>query len=437
MIDTLISRMSLKKLFWATLALALVSRLLFLGHPPSYYFDEVYHGFTAVEYVHGNVATYDPWAKPPPNLAYEWTHPPLAKLIMAIFILVFGENAWGWRLGSVVFSMIVLGFVYRLVRERVSERAAVFSTFFLAVDGSFLTQSRIAMNDVYFMAFLLFALWSYLRWKDRPSPKSRYFWWTGIGIGLALSCKWTALYTFLVIGLDVFGVDRGKLFLTDFKTKGWKWLALCFLAWVVLPLAVYFSSYAHFFWMGWKWDRFVELQRQMWWYHSHLKATHPFQSLPWQWVLNVKPVWMHLSNDVSPEWKRDIWNLGNTVVYWFGLLSVIWIAFFSKRIPQTDAQKTSMNFFIIGYVCFWVPWTFSPRIMFSYHYLPAVPFLCMCLGSTIDRMLDTHGKLWVRLGYWVPYLAAIWFLLFFPFNTGAPIPKKFHDQIYMRWPRAR
>lgn len=436
MIEKWVAHLSLKKLFWLILGLAVVSRLLFLGHPDHFYFDEVYHAFTAKEYVHGNVATYDPWAKPPPNLAYEWTHPPLAKLIMAVFIYVFGENPWGWRLGSVVFSLIVLLLVFRIVKEHVSERAAVFSMFFLTMDGSFLTQSRIAMNDVFFMAFLFLALWAYLRFKNRPTLRSWPFWLTGIGIGLSLACKWTAVYTYLVIALDLFLLDQARLFRTDFKKTGWKWLLACFFGWVVIPLLVYFASYAHFFWMGWGKDRFFELQRQMWWYHSHLKATHPYQSLPWQWLLNVKPVWMYLASDAPEGLNRDIWNLGNTLVYWFGLLSVLWIVFMPGKLPASESQKRIFNFWVVAYLCFWVPWVFSPRIMFAYHYIPAVPFLCISLGSVLDRALETRKDSWGRLTYWVSFLAFIWFLLFFPFNTGAPTSKTVHDQVYLRWPRA-
>src|SRR5689334_12116741 len=90
----------------AVLAFSFLSKVIYLHIPDNFYFDEVYHGFTATRYLHSDISAYDPWAKPPPGMAFEWTHPPLAKLIMAGFMAVLGENAVGWRIGSVIFGTI-------------------------------------------------------------------------------------------------------------------------------------------------------------------------------------------------------------------------------------------------------------------------------------------------------------------------------------------
>jgi len=54
-------------------AVAFVSRVAGLGHPPGMYFDEVYHARTGAEYLNHKEV-------------YEWTHPPLAKEIIALDI---------------------------------------------------------------------------------------------------------------------------------------------------------------------------------------------------------------------------------------------------------------------------------------------------------------------------------------------------------------
>jgi len=403
--------------------LAIIARLICLGYPDRFYFDEVYHGFTAKEYLHGNVSTYDPWAKPPPGLAYEWTHPPLAKLIMSVFMMILGENAWGWRMGSVVFSLICIYFLYLFLKENFSKSVAVLGAFFLAVDGSFLAQSRIAMNDVYFMAFMLIFFWSYQRWKKQPDLKKWPFWVGGLALGLAASCKWTALYIYLILAVDLLILN--PLF---FKKNGIQWMFWCFVGWIILPLMVYLLSYAQFFYFGWDWDRLVELQKQMWWYHSRLKATHPFQSQPWQWVLNVKPVWMYLGSDAASWEKKDIYNLGNSVVYWGGFLSLI-VLTFRKAAHQDSKSLNHLNLLSLCYLGFWVPWTFSPRIMFSYHYLPAVPFLCGLLAVWVDGWSSRYKKA-------ILIAAFIWFFIFYPFNTGVSVSKTFSDSIYGNIPRS-
>jgi len=64
------------------LLLAFFTRFWRLGIPDTYHFDEVYHAFTAKEMLLGNSAAWEFWNTPPEGFAYEWTHPPLAKLFM-------------------------------------------------------------------------------------------------------------------------------------------------------------------------------------------------------------------------------------------------------------------------------------------------------------------------------------------------------------------
>ena len=59
-------------------------RLFRINEPARYYFDEVYHVITARAFAQNNPAAYDPFAPPPEEgTAYDWLHPPLAKLIQA------------------------------------------------------------------------------------------------------------------------------------------------------------------------------------------------------------------------------------------------------------------------------------------------------------------------------------------------------------------
>ena len=57
----------------AVFAVAFVSRVAGLGHPPGMYFDEVYHARTGAEYLNDKEV-------------YEWTHPPLAKELIGLSI---------------------------------------------------------------------------------------------------------------------------------------------------------------------------------------------------------------------------------------------------------------------------------------------------------------------------------------------------------------
>lgn len=62
-------------------------------------FDEVYHGRTAYEFLHGLVT-------------YETTHPHLGKILMSIGVKIFGMTPFGWRFMSVVFGILILPLMY-------------------------------------------------------------------------------------------------------------------------------------------------------------------------------------------------------------------------------------------------------------------------------------------------------------------------------------
>ena len=84
------------------------TRLVNLSLPPAHYFDEVYHAFTAQEMAKGNIDAWEWWHQAPSDFAYEWTHPPLAKLGMVLGMKVFGENAFGWRIVQAILGTLVV-----------------------------------------------------------------------------------------------------------------------------------------------------------------------------------------------------------------------------------------------------------------------------------------------------------------------------------------
>jgi dolichyl-phosphate-mannose--protein O-mannosyl transferase len=61
-----------------------------------------------------------------------------------------------------------------------------------------------------------------------------------------------------------------------------------------------------------------------------------------------------------------------------------------------------------------VPWAASPRIMFLYHYLPAIPFLSIATGYVLRR----SPKL--ILGYFIA--GSLLFVYFYPHWAGLTIP---------------
>lgn len=411
---------------WATLGLVFLgffAKLYRLDYPQKFYFDETYHGFTATRFLHGDTNVFNPWVKQPADTAYEWTHPPLSKLVMATTMSVVGENSFGWRFGSVIFGTFAIALAGWLAFELFqSTSVSLLTVFFLTFEGLFFVQSRIAMNDIYFVCFALATFVSYVRWRRNPDGMIPLL-LTGVSLGLALSCKWTGFYLFLIIAIDVGG---SFIWTNRFPGGRLPWREV--LAWSIVPAMVYLGSYSRLFTLGGNWDSFVELQRQMWRYHNGLTSTHSYQSVPWQWLLNVRPVWMHVDYS-TPGKIRNIYNIGNSLILILGLVAFVRLVFEKKR------QWTwELYFTALCYLMLWLPWSFSPRIMLFYHYLPAVPFLCIFLALWTDRLLRSRESRRHRFGVGVLVASALWFLVFFPHMTGLAVSPAFADAVYFTVP---
>jgi dolichyl-phosphate-mannose--protein O-mannosyl transferase len=192
----------------------------------------------------------------------------------------------------------------------------------------------------------------------------------------------------------------------------------------VLPVVAYLASYTQLVAMGYGWRQFWSLQRHMWRYHAHLQGHHAYQSVPWQWVLNVRPISLYVRYGPG-DMIANIYNLGNSVVLYFGVAAMAALA-----VRQFRRRSWPALFLLAGYLILWTPWAFSPRLMFFYHYLPAVPLLCVAAGWLLARW-QMDRRRWVRLAGWsVVAMSAAWFIFFFPQMTAIPVPQWWADAAY-------
>ncbi|KKU22656.1 MAG: Dolichyl-phosphate-mannose-protein mannosyltransferase family protein, partial [Microgenomates group bacterium GW2011_GWA1_46_15] len=348
------------------LLFAFATRMYRVTLPKTYYFDEVYHAVTAKLYAHNNPAGYEWWHDAPePNTAIEWLHPPVAKLFQAGSMYIFGENSFGWRFPSVIFGVGVVWMTYVLALQLTKVRGvALLASFFSAVDGLLLAQSRIAMNDIFLVFFMLCALVFYTRWRKYRKPYQIVV--SGILTGLAVATKWSGAFL-----LPIFFIDT---FVVVLKEKKFILLLKGVLSWIILPILIYLLSYSQFWLQGHAWSQFKELHNQIWYYQTHLNATHASQSTPLQWMFDLKPVWMYVDYN-TPGKVGNIYNLGNPIVFWGGLITAVWFA-----VLWLKNRDWKRGFLLLTYLSVWTPWLFSPRIMFSYHYAPAIPLLCIMLA---------------------------------------------------------
>ena len=107
------------------------------------YFDEIYFVRTAEQYLHS-------------QLPYEWTHPPLGKLIQASSILIFGFDPFGWRIMGVLFATLMIAVMYLLGKKLFGTWIGGFSAaFLLTFDFMHFTMARMGTADTYVVFFSL------------------------------------------------------------------------------------------------------------------------------------------------------------------------------------------------------------------------------------------------------------------------------------------
>src|SRR3989339_1083471 len=293
------------------LAFAFLTRIFNLSYPPNFYFDEVYNAFTTLEIAKGNKDAYEWFHTTPPGTAYGWTHPPLAKLIDATGILVFGPNSFGWRIANVLIGTGAIYLTYLIAKDLLgTKRWALLAAGFASLDGLLLVQSRINMNDIVATFFILFSFWAFIKYQLKTSKLSLLR--LGFILGLLIATKWTGLYAIVLFGGWI-GLQNLK------KIKNWPSI---FISLVFIPAVLYVLSYSQYFVLGGTWKNFLELQNQMWWYNTTLKATHTYQSDWWTWPFMLRPVWYFV--DYAGDKIANIYAMGNPILWWLGIPAILY-----------------------------------------------------------------------------------------------------------------
>ena len=164
------------------------------------------------------------------------------------------------------------------------------------------------------------------------------------------------------------------------------------------------------------WEIFWGMQRQMWWYHTGLVATHPYTSSWRSWPLLLRPIWLYTSGEQAGT-IANIYAFGNPMVFWGGLVSVIFSVFYAL------SEKRKNLLYIVGaYFGVFVPWALSPRIMFLYHYFPAVPFLCIATGVFLYKNKKIIPAFFL--------ISIVLFIYFYPHLTGISVPTVLNESYF-------
>ncbi len=407
--------MTNKRIFLIILGLSLISHFIFFGHPKQVVFDEVHFGkFISGYYSHEY---------------YFDIHPPLGKLIIAGFGKFFdfkpefsfaqiGENFPDKKYLALRFLPTLAGallapVIFLLALELgLGQWAAATAGALVILDTALLVQSRFILLDAFLLLFGFSALACYFR-AVRTKKSS---WLVGFAIfsGLAISIKWT--------GIGFVGLAGIAALWDAIKHKTWtKFFTEAVLFWAIIPGIIYYTVFAVHFALLPKsgagdafmslafqkslignpndgapnvaplstFEKFIELNAQMYSSNQHLTATHSYSSPWYSWPLMSRPIYYWVDS-TDPAAIARIYFIGNPLIWWGSTIAVIFLIMHIFRTRKSPDRLALL--LIIGYFINMLPFIGVQRVLFLYHYMPALVIAILISVYCIEKFHPNPKK---------------------------------------------
>lgn len=330
------------------------------------YFDEIYHPRTAYEFTEGMTV-------------YEWTHPPLGKVLMSIGIMMFGMVPFGWRCVGTFVGVLMVAAIYLIAKRMLKKTwAATATTLLFAFDFMHFTQTRLATIDTYIVFFIIlmyYYMYKYYKMSFYDTPLRKTFAplaLSGMFFGLGVASKWTGAYAGAGLAVIFFitvserykeycyakknpkgetdGISHSYVIET-FKKNTISTIIFCCIAFVAVPLVIYTLSYIPYMMTpsGEGIKTIITNAQSMMTYHSKTVAdsTHPFSSYWFEWPVMYRPIYYY-SNMLGNGLKQGISAFGNPAVWWTGIGAVAFTVAVAIIIPLRNHNYYGKSKAFIG-----------------------------------------------------------------------------------------
>ena len=476
--------------------IAAVTRLINLGSPHTLVFDETFYVKDAWTLV--NLGYEGQWpAEADALFAGGQTdifladpsfvvHPPLGKWLIGLGMLIFGpENSFGWRVATAVtgiLAVVLIMLIARLLFK--SMLLATIAGFLLAISGTAIVMSRVALLDNFVMFFALLGFgavlldrsWSRVRlaaWIARREEGGRSTDWgpalwnrpwliaAGAAFGATAAVKWSGLYflaAFAVYTLVVDALARRRAGI-QFWASGtvFKQAPVTFLLTVPIALVVYLSTWSSWFlsdngysrhWAedaGHAWSgllSWVPLSVQSFWhfeasvysYHLGEMRPHGYQANPLTWLLMIRPTSMYYqSSSLGQDGCQfttcgaSITGIANPIIWWAATAAVLYLVYRLARY-----REWRVGLILMGMVAGYLPWLlYLNRTVFQFYTIAFEPYMLLALVFVIglilgsphderDRRVSGLRLVGIFLGF-----AAVVSAFYWPLWTGLQIDYNF------------
>jgi len=381
------------------------------------------------------------------NVDASWaSHPEVGKFMIAAGLKLFGLNAFGWRVGALVFGTLLVLLTIRLAR-RLSHSTLIggLAGLLVTVDGMSFVMSRIALLDIFQAVFILGAVACVVADRDffrnrladhlatlpgntlngRAGPLIFRPWLLGAGVmfGLAFGTKWNSAYPIAVFGILVVVWSLSARRLAGARTEVW-WGLLkdgvpAFVSMVIVSAVVYLVTWIPWLmtfpghkpgWGGavvsdnWVAHHFGQRLGLLWdWhivtydYHTGTgmeQVTHSYASNPWGWPVMARTTGIYAQNGIQPGDQgchaaagdtclRVITALGTPLLWWLAVIALL-----AGLVWWLAGMDWRFGVAILGMASTWVPWIISGRgAKFTFYTITMAPFMCIALAMVMGVIL--------------------------------------------------
>jgi dolichyl-phosphate-mannose--protein O-mannosyl transferase len=394
-----------------------VLRIINLGLPKGFVFDEVYYVDGARDLLKYGVEV----DGTNPEFI---VHPPVGKWLIASGIKLFGDSEFGWRFASAVFATFLILLFARLVHVLFySPLLTALGAALMALDGLLLVHSRTALLDLFLTFFTLLGV---LLWH-----RNRHI-LAGIALGLAIGCKWSAIYFVAVIGL----IAVYKILVAHDIRKSAQQIAAKFLQYGLLPVVVYTLTWTGWFISDRGWSRqwssnpffsWLHYHSEMLNFHTGLTEKHPYEANPWSWLVMGRPTSFFYESPKgcgAKDCAQEVLALGTPILWWVGTISIAVVIGYWIRSLIHHRVDSAANLVVLGVVAGYLPWfAMQQRTVFSFYAIIIQPFLIIAIVYCAKLLLGSGLKPAVSQSIvgGIFALIVLCFIFFIPLFTGQVI----------------
>lgn len=196
-------------------------------------FDEAKIQTTPIEWLDSSGGT--PWWT---NLSFH-DHPLLVPYVQHIFMNLFGDNVFAFRLPSAILGTISVYLLYLIGTLLYTENIGLIAAAIFGISLNNIYISRVGMQEAYVIFLMLLAIYFFLKslqpkaGPPRADKNGKFLLWTGIVLGLGLLAKYT---TFILVPIFITYL---LIYRRDYFSDKNFWLATAISIAIFSPVIIY------------------------------------------------------------------------------------------------------------------------------------------------------------------------------------------------------